>query len=435
MKQRERLHRPYGLRAHFALSLGVSIIICSLLFLLLYSIADVFLTDYFFQSEYNETRIQKQGESLQAYISKNKISSKELGKIKKWERRQPLIFLEMFFDGKCIYNSIYDIPEVELEGDFESWYKDYVFPIQLEDKQVQAILYSDFTYQYYVFGTSASAVVAVIVFVALFLISTRRLINYICRLNEEVQILEGGNLEYQVSVEGNDEVTDLAKSMDRMRQSFQQQLEKEQTLHLANKRLVTEMSHDLRTPLTGMMLYLEILRSHRYTTDQELQGYLEKIELKAQHMKQLTDHLFAYSLKEVSETKQKLQSLQEAFSGVLNRFEEDLSIQGFTVVSERVWLPYFVDVNNEYIQRIFENMVSNIVKYAEPTADIIISELNRDQFCGFSVINTIANPDCHTESNGIGIESIRTMMKQMKGQCLVEQTEAAFEITLLFPKY
>ncbi len=45
-------------------------------------------------------------------------------------------------------------------------------------------------------------------------------IRYICRLNEEVQILEGGNLEYQVSVEGNDEITDLAKSMNRMKESF-----------------------------------------------------------------------------------------------------------------------------------------------------------------------------------------------------------------------
>ena len=116
-----------------------------------------------------------------------------------------------------------------------------------------------------------------------------------------MQILEGGNLEYEVSVEGNDELTDLANSMNRMRLSFQQQMENEQQLYLANRKLITEMSHDLRTPLTGIMLYLEILRSHRYTTEEELQDYLEKIAAKAHHMKVISDHLFEYSLEHTAE--------------------------------------------------------------------------------------------------------------------------------------
>lgn len=71
----------------------------------------------------------------------------------------------------------------------------------MADMEVLTVLYSDFTYQYYVIGTSVSAIFALVLFILLFLHSSRRLIHYICRLNEEVQILEGGNLEYQVSVQ------------------------------------------------------------------------------------------------------------------------------------------------------------------------------------------------------------------------------------------
>lgn len=434
MKQKKRTFEPYGLRARFSLTLAISILVCGLLFFVLYTAADYYLTNYFERSTFMESHIQKQGESLQEYISENTISSKDLQKLKGWEYRQPLILLEVYSDGKCLYSSFYDVPDQEFRSNENVGDEDHIIPVQLTDMKVLAVLYSDFTYQYYVLGTALSAVLALILFVLLFLRSNQKMILYICRLNEEVQILEGGNLEYQVSVEGNDEITDLAESMNRMKESFQHQMETEQSLNQANRKLVTQMSHDLRTPLTGMMLYLEILRSHRYTTEDELQDYLEKIDAKAHHLKQLSDHLFKYSLSETPEERTEPQQMRDAFANVINHFIDDLSAHGFAVVPELTWASCYVDVNGEYLRRIFENITSNAVKYAEPTAEIIISTIETARFCGFSVMNTCAVSGCQTESNGIGIESIRTMMKLMSGSCSVEQTETAFEVTLLFPK-
>ncbi|MCR4892577.1 MAG: ATP-binding protein [Lachnospiraceae bacterium] len=111
-----------------------------------------------------------------------------------------------------------------------------------------------------------------------------------------------------------------------------------------------------------------------------------------------------------------------------------MSAHGFTLVSELTWASCYVDVNGEYLRRIFENITSNAIKYAEPAAEIIITTIETARSCGFSVMNTCAVSGCQTESSGIGIDSIRTMMRQMNGSCTVEQTETAFEITLLFPK-
>lgn len=434
MNQKKWSFKSYGLRARFARSLGVAVIICSLLFLLLYNASDLLLTDYFEKSDYMEASIKRQGASLQKYIRKNHISSSNLQGLKKWERKQPLILLELYFEDKCIYSSFYDIPENEFRYELNPGFREHVIHIQLEDKKVDAVLYSDFTYQYYVMSTAAAAVITLIVFILLFLYSNRKLIHYISRLNEEVQILEGGNLEFEVSVEGNDEVTDLAKSMNRMRISFQQQRETEQRLHQTNRRLVTEMSHDLRTPLTGIILYLEILRSHRYSTDEDLQNYLEKIDAKAHHMKEISDHLFEYSLVETFEGKPRMQTMRNAFSKVITSFTDDMTEQGFCVMSEIGWPACYVDVNDEYIQRIFENIASNVAKYADPSGEIIINLLETELFCGFSVMNLCAPSDDQIESNKIGIESILSMMKEMNGNCIVEQTESVFEISLLFPK-
>lgn len=299
---------------------------------------------------------------------------------------------------------------------------------------VTAVVYSDVTYKYYAFGMYMSFIVSLIVFMMIFLISNRKMIRYICRLNEEVQILEGGNLEYQVSVEGNDEITDLAKSMNRMRESFQKQMETEQELHQANKRLITEMSHDLRTPLTGIMLYLEILRSHRYKSEEELEYYFEKIDAKAHHMKLISDHLFEYAVMDKPRKQIEPAGMEHTFSEVIENFKEELETQNFSVECSLQWGNCYVQVNREYIHRIFSNIMSNILKYAEPTEAIRIDTVDSDKYCGFSILNVLPALQNQVESNGIGIESIRRMMEEMQGICTVEQTDTIFEITLLFAK-
>ncbi len=434
MKQKKQRFNPYGLRSRLALSLGASLLICVLVFCVLYNTMGLFLSNYVEQSDFKEAQIQKQAQSLQDYVDKNSISSSDLQQLKKWENRQPVILLELFSGGNCIYSSFYDVPEAENPFEQEVSAKEGAIALRLADMEVEAVLYSDFTYQYYMLGTVLSVIISLVLFVLLFLNSNRKMIRYIRRLNEEVQILEGGNLEYQVSVEGNDEITDLAKSMNRMRESFQQQMDTEQKLHQANRRLITEMSHDLRTPLTGILLYLEILRSNRYKTSAELQDYLAKIDDKARQMKLISDHLFEYSLDDAAGEQEKPQTMEQAFGKAVNSLTDDLSARGFKVVSELAWPQCLVQVTGEYIQRIFENIISNIGKYAEPTADINITTLDADKYCGISVLNTCSPLKAKTESSGIGVDSIRTMMRQMNGRCTVEQTETAFEISLLFPK-
>jgi signal transduction histidine kinase len=216
--------------------------------------------------------------------------------------------------------------------------------------------------------------------------------------------------------------------------TFLSQMETEQQLYQANKLLVTEMSHDLRTPLTGIMLYLEILRYHRYSTDSELQDYLRKIDAKAHHLKLISDHLFEYSLDNILTKLTEPIGMGQAFQDAIESFVSDLEARCFFVVSNLEWGACFVQVKTEFVQRIFENIISNISKYAEPSSEIRIATIDSDNYCGFSVMNGCMVSQQLVESNGIGIESIQTMMQQMNGICTVEQTDMVFAITLLFPK-
>ena len=63
-----------------------------------------------------------------------------------------------------------------------------------------------------------------------------------------------------------------------------------------NQRIVTEMSHDIRTPVTAIMLYSEILQKEQYKTEEQRKEYVKKINKKAYRLKQMVDHLFEYAL-------------------------------------------------------------------------------------------------------------------------------------------
>lgn len=432
MKQKKRHFKPYGLRSRLGFFLAISAAICITVYFIVNAGLNYLFTSYYDHSDFEHIHIQRQCDNLQNFIDTNRISSQDVGALKAWEKKQPIILLELYADSKCIYSSIYDAPISSLMLDQNKSTNNYV-SIRLADQQVAAFIYSDFTYQFSVIKEAISIVAALILFILLFLYSSRKLIRYICRLNEEVQILEGGNLEYCVSEEGNDEITDLARSMNRMKATLQHQMESEQQLYQANRQLISEMSHDLRTPLTGIMLYLEILRSHHYESDDQLQDYLQKIDAKAHHMKLLSDHLFEYAMQDTREKQTAPQLMVYAFRHAIDSLISDLSVQGFSVETELEWANCYVQVNPEYVHRIFENIASNLEKYAERTVELRIDTLYSEKYCGFSFINTISLEHIQVESNGVGIESICNMMKQMNGICNVEQTDTTFEITLLFP--
>ena len=88
----------------------------------------------------------------------------------------------------------------------------------------------------------------------------------------------------------------LAEGIENMRKSFQRMIHKETEIVRENQKIVTEMSHDLRTPITSIMLYTEILKKGKYENEAQLLEYLKKIDQKARRMKQLSEHLFEYSL-------------------------------------------------------------------------------------------------------------------------------------------
>jgi signal transduction histidine kinase len=431
----QRTTKLYGLRSRFAASILTAALISAAVFTVLYFAKDQLISSYFEDPAVQSRIMEKRVTDLQNYVTKNHISSKDLSSLKKWENKQPLILLELYDENDLLYSSYYHIDSVIEEYMTENaglTERNNLYTVDFGDKKLSAVMYMDISYRYYVLGNAIAFAIAVMIFILLYIRSNGELIRYIIRLGEDVQILEGGNLDYEVRLEGNDELTDLAKSMNRMRESFRNQLITEQELRQTSSKLISEMSHDLRTPLTGLMLYTEILKSGRYRDTAELNDYLDKIDAKARLMKQLSDNIFKYAIENRTDSDSEYMVFESAVSAVIKDISEELEASGFRVETDLEWNPVKIQIRKDLCGRISGNIVSNIIKYADRNAPVYIGTIYDGNYCGLSFINAVSGSSYDKDSHGIGLDSVKSMMNYMGGICTAEQTEEAFEVILMF---
>ena len=271
-------------------------------------------------------------------------------------------------------------------------------------------------------------------FLTVFLRGVRKVASYICVLSSEILALEGGDLDHSITVCGKDELGMLAQGLDSMRKAFLEQRNTEAASFQANQSLITGMSHDLRTPLTKLMLYTEILRSGKYQSEAQLKEYLTRIDEKAGQIKQLSDNIFQYSMMPMENAVTELSSLslKEAFRDSLSEMIGYLSQKGYRFDFVLDWVDEQIFVYEPFIKRLLDNLTSNIEKYADLSMPVRIELLLNEKYIGLSFQNVVTTDSAKQDGTNIGLTNINSMMNKMNGTCHVEQTAVSFKIELWF---
>lgn len=354
------------------------------------------------------------------------------------DKKHKPVSLEIYKDDILVYDSVFpyydELWKENIEADYYDWGNYYT--VKFQDGEAVVVLYGYHMYQLFNVAMIVEIVMTFLIFFCVVMAGIRQKMKYIRKLSEEIEILEGGNLEYNVTVKGNDELSVLAQGIDDMRQSFQEKTEQEAKLVQANQRMVTGMSHDLRTPLTSIMIYIEILKKSKYFEEAELKEYIYKIERQTYRMKQLADELFEYSLISVSDEldMEPPEPFESVFYDVLSEACAYLEQRGFKIeLGGPVDINGMVSVNMDYVMRIFDNITSNIIKYAESSVPVGIYCVQRDGGAGLVFKNRKKKQEDKRESNHIGIYNIKNMMEMMGGRCAVKDEGEEFWIEVVFP--
>ena len=206
------------------------------------------------------------------------------------------------------------------------------------------------------------------------------------------------------------------------------------------KNAITNISHDLRTPLTAICGYLDMINK---TDDKELiQKYLGIIRERAELMKQLTEELFRYSVILSDDTPKKTEDV------CVNRMLEESIAAFFPALSQRGITPT-IDITKKRVvrnvdpaelERVFSNILSNAVKYCENDLDITMTEDGRITFSnttgGLSPVQVqqlfdrFYTVEAARNSTGLGLSIARTLVERMGGQIGAQYTDGRLVITV-----
>lgn len=395
---------------------------------------------YFDQPETQQKAVEKQVQELQSYIDRRGLSSRDIDKLDDWSVRNGSTMFIIYDRSRMLYSSyplvapVYEGRENVTEAvPAEHWLP--MYSLTFSDKETTAMFYYNGVDAYYGKGCEILLLVSVALFPLFFFLSSRKIIRYILLLSGEIQAMEGGDLDHPITIQGDDELALLATSLDGLRLTLRQQQAEEAQAAAKVKSLITEMSHDLRTPLTTLLLYTEILRHHKYETEAQEGEYLAKIDGKARQIKQLSDNLFEYALV-TRDTVVQLDAparFSQIFEEPLAEMVEMLQQRGFACALELGSEDVILTVRAQYIRRILDNIGSNLIKYADPARPIKVRFLRQEGRAGLVFRNHVLPAPPAVESTKVGLTSIETMMDKMHADCKIEQENEQFTMTLLFP--
>ena len=273
---------------------------------------------------------------------------------------------------------------------------------------------------------SISLVVSVGVFVLLFLILFGERLAYIRTIIEGVRTLQQGKLGECIPLEGNNELTRLAEAVNYLSLSQQEIKAKETRLQEEKETLIRTLSHDIRTPLTSILSYSELLAAKEEIPPEEGMEYCRLVQQKATRIKELTDILLdggRRSPEHFSDARLLwIQLVEEWKESLEDRHTVQADLSGI--------LPFEGSFDVQELRRVFDNLSSNIQKYASPAHPVELWVTGGEEGLTLRQRNAVASVTFPTESYQMGIQSIRRIAQHYAGHVEVREDGDTFEIQI-----
>ena len=194
------------------------------------------------------------------------------------------------------------------------------------------------------------------------------------KLKKATKNIKEGNLDFVLEVEGNDEFSQLCQDFEEMRKRLKESTEEKILMDKENKELISNISHDLKTPITAVKGYVEGIMDGVADTPEKMDRYVRTIYNKTNEMDHLINELTFYSkidTNRIPYTFSKL-NVEDYFSDCAEELGLEMETRGIELVyANYVEKGVQVIVDGEQIRRVIHNIVSNAIKYMEKPRGII----------------------------------------------------------------
>ena len=202
----------------------------------------------------------------------------------------------------------------------------------------------------------------------------RSIATPLVKLKKATQNIKEGNLDFVLDVEGNDEFSELCQDFEEMRKRLKESAEEKIILDKENKELISNISHDLKTPITAVKGYVEGIMDGVADTPEKMDRYVKTIYNKTNEMDHQINELTFYSkidTNRIPYTFSKL-NVEDYFSDCAEEVGLELETRGIELVyANYVESGVQVIADGEQIRRVIHNLISNAIKYMDKPKGII----------------------------------------------------------------
>ena len=293
-----------------------------------------------------------------------------------------------------------------------------------------------------------------ITFILCFYLITKRKMKEIEEIALGLMEIAKGNLHYRIRENSRDEVGSLATNINYMASELNDMMERQRQTEKLKDELITNVSHDLRTPLTSIMGYLRLVKDHQFNNRAQLDEYVDIAYGKSEQLKKLIEDLFDFTrltYQGVQLKKEKV-SLNQMIRQLIDELDP---IANDNHVMFRVDLPkeqILMDVDPNQIVRALENVLTNAIKYSTPPGDIHFKMYKNKH----SVQISVANPceslseeevtrlfdrfyrvDASRSSNksgaGLGLAITKSIIELHHGTIHVDYKNQVIQLTITLP--
>lgn len=248
----------------------------------------------------------------------------------------------------------------------------------------------DFTGYNQLFWVGLMIIAGIIIFCTCFMLLEESTMRYIGELSRAMKQISSGDLNTVVEVKDDNEFSEMASDLNRLAENLRDLIEREREAERTKNELITNVAHDLRTPLTSIIGYLELLSvpNSAISAEKKLE-YTQIACNKAKRLEKLIEDLFGFTKLNYGKIAMRLGKLDiiKLLSQMLEEFYPSFCEKQLTYELRASVDSLMILADGNLLARLFENLIANAIKYGEDGKKIIIYVKQEGKMVSVSVVN------------------------------------------------
>ena len=226
-------------------------------------------------------------------------------------------------------------------------------------------------------------------FAVIFLFLQRRSLEYIRKIYEAVEKISQGDLNTEIEVVGDDEFSSMAAGLNQMTRDIRSLMDKEREAERSKNELITNVAHDLRTPLTSIIGYLELLSNGTPMTPEMEKKYIDIAYTKAKRLEKLIEDLFGFTKLNYGKISMKVSKVDiiKLLSQLLEEFYPSFAEKNLVYELRSNVPAKAITADGNLLARLFDNLINNAIKYGAEGKKILVDVEADDAVVTVSVTN------------------------------------------------